>query len=125
VTQPAKLSVISKQKPRSLSIFELASKAGVKLWQSPSPRPFDNQFVRDLVAMRRSGLFSAVWIDADKIRVRTPDQMPDEAPQRLTRLQADMLIAAWRALPPSAGIAPKRKLPHNKSAAPGLQNASS
>lgn len=99
MTQPAKLSAISKREPRSPSIFELASKAGVALWTSPAPRPFDNQFVRDLVAMRKCGLFSAVWIDADKIRVRLPDQMPDEPPRPLSRTQADMLIAAWKAAP--------------------------
>ena len=60
--------------------------------------------------MRQSGLFQAVWIDAEKIRVRLPDQMLDESPQPLSRMQADMLIAAWQAAPkkPSA-IAVSRK----------------
>lgn len=97
MTQRAKLSVISERKPQYLSIFELAEKAKVRLRPQTQIRKFDNQFVRDLVAMRRCGLFSAVWIDADRIRVRLPDQMPDDPPQAISRGQADQLIEAWRA----------------------------
>jgi hypothetical protein len=104
VKQHARLSVISKREPPSQSIFELAEKAGVRLRPRIQPQPFDNQFVRDLVDMRRCGLFQAVWIDADRIRVRLPDQMPDDAPRSLSRIEANMLITAWKAAPkkPSA-----------------------
>lgn len=98
MTQPAKLSVISKKEPTSLSIFELAERAGVRLRPNPQPKPFDNQFVRDLVDMRRCGLFETVWIDADKIRVRKYGDKPG-ASEPLSRLEADMLIAAWKAVP--------------------------
>jgi hypothetical protein len=77
------------------SIFELAERAGVSLRKRPDPKPFDNQFVQDIVSMRKNGLFEAVWIDADNIRVRKPG---DEygSTERLSRLQANALIAEWK-----------------------------
>jgi len=78
---------------RRESIWELA---GLRMRPKPEPRPFDNQFVRDLVAMRKAGMFAAVWVDADKISVRMPGDDPDLAPQRISRIQAERLIAAWK-----------------------------
>jgi hypothetical protein len=46
--------------------------------------------------MRRAGLFQAVWIDADRIRVRMPDDDFDAPPQRLSRPDGERLVVAWR-----------------------------
>ena len=54
---------------------------------------FDNQFVRDLVAMRRAGIFQAVWIDADRVQVQR--ELWDD-PQYITREKAQRLIAEWK-----------------------------
>ena len=77
-------------------IWQIAESAGVRLVRKAQPKPFDNQFVRDVVAMRREGLFQAVWIDADKIAVRTIEQEISDPPQRLSRFQVEQLIAAWK-----------------------------
>jgi len=79
---------------RRKSIWELA---GLRMRPNVQPRAFDNQFVRDLVGMRRAGLFAAVWVDQDKIRVRMPGEDLDLAPQPLSRFQAEQLIAACKA----------------------------
>ncbi len=86
---------------RREAILEMA---GLRMRPKVEPPHFDNQFVRDLVAMRKAGLFSAVWVDADKIGVRMPGDDPDLAPQRISRFQAERLIAAWKA--PNKKLAP-------------------
>jgi hypothetical protein len=57
---------------------------------------FDNQFVRDLVAMRRAGIFQAIWIDADRIRVQREMW---EDPHRIMREEAQRLIDEWKGVP--------------------------
>ncbi len=86
---------------RRESIWELA---GLRMRPNVEPRPFDNQFVRDLVAARKAGLFSAVWMDQDRIAVKMPGEDPDMAPQRISRFQAERLIAAWKS--PKKSLAP-------------------
>lgn len=66
---------------------------------------FDNQFVRDLVAMRRAGIFQAVWIDAGVISVRR--EMWGER-DWLTREKAQRLIDEWKGTKP----VPRKRGPH-------------
>lgn len=78
------------------SVWEIAARAGIRLRRRVEPKPFDNQFVCDLVAMRRAGLFQAVFIDADRISVLTLEQEWNDHPQPLSRVQAENFIAEWR-----------------------------
>lgn len=75
------------------SIWELA---GINLRKRPEPKPFDNQFVRDMLRLRRAKVFEAIWIDADVIRVRLPGVDPELPPQKLTKFEAERLIDAWK-----------------------------
>ncbi len=77
---------------RRQSIWKLA---GLRARTVPPPPLFDNQFVRDMVAMRKAGIFARVWIDADRIYVQMFSG-PDGVKQPMTRFQAEQLIAAWR-----------------------------
>ena len=74
---------------RAASIWEIA---GITPLRARVVARFDNQFVKDLLEMRRQGVFAGLWIDADKIKVCAPGQDV----QRLTRAQADLLIEAWK-----------------------------
>ena len=77
------------------SIFQIAERAGVGLRRRIA-KPFDNEFVLDLIAMRKDGQFVAVYIDADQVRVKTTEHDADDPPSKISRIQAQKLIDEWK-----------------------------
>lgn len=71
---------------------------------------FDNQFVNDLLAMRRAGKLKAVWIDEERIRVRRLDQHDLEDPIRLSLKHAHEMIEEWKRSSTFVRSTPKSEL---------------
>jgi hypothetical protein len=81
---------------RTERIWAIADRAKVKMWRRQPVETFDNQLVKDLVAMRQSGLFSGVWIDQGKIRIKPPDAERDDPAQSISAIQAHRLVDEWK-----------------------------
>jgi hypothetical protein len=78
-------------------VKRMCAAAGMRPYQttSPPPPPFDNQFIVDLLRMRKDGIFSGLWMDSGIIRVCIY-----EGPRtKITEAQARALIAQWKGQP--------------------------
>ena len=58
--------------------------------------PFDNELVKNLVAMRKAGKLAGVWIDDERIKVRMPGDHEFEPLRSITRPEAYAMVDEWQ-----------------------------